>query len=185
MRVERMNTSRQENQYRFFCTTDPATWETYERRGYDEQHAQDSRGTKQSGDIQGRGEGRGRLGGGKKGEGGGMTKRQDDKGGGVEKGTGTINKANSSIQTEASRNGKVPGVGGGNNVEGSRQEEGVRSSRTYRQDAQKGTGPIQTTLSEMWKAKTSAELRSWSEDMEMRLRDIQTPRIRSKSLSYA
>ena len=40
--VDRMNNTRQENKYKYFCTTDPATWETHQPNGYDKTVRPDS-----------------------------------------------------------------------------------------------------------------------------------------------
>lgn len=95
--------------------------------------------------------------------------------------SGSANKDYSNTQTEAPRYGKESGVGGGDKVEGSRYGEG---SRTYRQEVQKGSGPIQATLGDMWKGKGKDTMRPWSEDVELRLRELeigQDSRQRSES----
>ena len=176
-RVDRMNKSRQENQYRFFCTTDPATWETYEQRSNEGQHTPDSHGQNQAGDKQGRGGARGRLGGGKRGEGGGAVHKKGENVGVEARTGGFTDNINGSTQTEAIRSGNDLGVrggvsgNGGLGGDGERQEEG---SRAFRQEKKKGPGPTQTTLSEMWTQKVKEkDLRSWSEDMEARLSELE------------
>lgn len=59
----RMNNTRHENRYRYFCTTDPATWETYEQHNHEEHQMPDSQGQSQWSEVHRRGVGRGRLGG--------------------------------------------------------------------------------------------------------------------------
>lgn len=156
-RVERMYTTRQENRYKFFCTNDPATWETHERYNAGEQHTADLHEQGRKEDDQRRKAAKGRLGGGERGDGGGgATQRQTGLG----------------VETRAPRNGNGPGVGGGNN-------SGSGGGRTSRQDGQKGKGlglgpgPVQTTLSDMWKDR---DMRSWSEDMDSRMRELEKGR---------
>ena len=85
--VDRLNKTWKENSYRFFCTTDPATWEN--NLGY--------YGGDQPSDTQSYGDdlhwqegmgGRGRLGGGLQGEGGGGMQRGVDNGWGGHEGRG-------------------------------------------------------------------------------------------------
>lgn len=111
-----------------------------------EQNMSDSQGQEQVGGQQKWEIARGRLGGGKRGEGGGNTQRQADKGGeGTRAGTRVgenkgKDKDNGNTQTEAPRNSNADGVRGGNNgkvVAGDRQATG---SRVYRQDT-RGTEP--------------------------------------------
>ena len=153
-----MNKVQQENQYRFFCTTDPATWETYEQCSNMGQHLSDLQRQPQPGNTQGRGGARGRLEGGKKGEGGGTGQKKGEKG----EESRTSDNVNGSIQTEAPRFGNASGVRGVSSGGGNRLEEG---SRAYRQE--KGPGPSQTTLNKMWKGKEKEiDMRSWSQDIE-------------------
>ena len=67
-RVDRMNKTWRDNSYKFFCTTDPATWETHEQRYYEGQHTTDVHGLDRAGAVQRQGKGtpKGRLGGGGK-----------------------------------------------------------------------------------------------------------------------
>jgi hypothetical protein len=170
-RAARMNTTRQENNYRFFCTVDPATWETNDNSHSVEHDTVDTGpgGSRGQFEFQ-RWEGaRGRLGGGRRGEGGGFSQRQADKGW---EGVGVDTRAgggrdNGNVQTEAYKNGKEVGVRGGNS--------GTGGTRGYKHGVPKGPGPMQTTLSEMWKRKEN-ETRSWSEDPAI----IQVEREREK-----
>ena len=168
-RVARMNKTRQENKYRFFCTDDPATWETNED-GYDVEH--NTEGVHgQGGEPQRWERARGRLGGGSRGEGGGFIQRQRDKGWeGVRADTRAGgSKDNGNVQTEAPRIGKTVGAG----------RDG---DRAYRQGPQKGAGPLQATLNEMWKGKEK-DTRSWSEDMAIMEREREKDRQQS-AISY-
>ena len=189
-RVDRMNRVRQENKYRYFCTTDPATWETHEFSSHDKQketnlHMQEQGGGPRATEAVGDG----RRGGRKGAEGGSSkananTQRQE---GGV--GVGVNAKAGSSRdkdngndQTEVPRNGNNSTVRDGDNRKGdgggvNRQEGGPRN---YRQNAQRASGPSQSqmTLKEMWstwKGK-DRDLRSWSEDIDARMQQIESDR---------
>lgn len=176
-RVNRMNQTRQENRYKFFCTTDPATWETYEHGRNEEQYTADSHGQDHRGGSQRWEEVRGRLGGGKRGEGGGYAQKQADKEGvGARVDTragGSKDQANSNVNAEAHRYGDRQGVG----------------SRTYRPDTQMAPGPSQTTLNEMWKGKgrdlqpwaDERDLRTWSQDVNARMYELEKDRQHSST----
>jgi hypothetical protein len=189
-RADRMNKSRQENRYKFFCTTDPATWETYDHPNSEGQLTADSHGQEQRGGSQRGEEARGRLAGGMSGEGGGSnTQRQADRGAEgarITKAGGSKDKVDGIAQTEASRNGVGSGSGsgvrGGNNGKGGDGDRQGVGSRVYRQDTQRAPGPTQTTLNDMWKGK-ERDLRSWSEDMDLRMRELEMARGRYHSSS--
>ena len=207
MRVDRMNRTWQENKYKFFCTSDPATWELHEHGRVEEQIVTDSRGQVQRGGTQRTGEARGRLGGGKKGEGGGNVQKPGAKEGGNtqksadkrKEGARAETRADASgshinDSTEAPGNGNSFGVrGGGNYYGGDTEEHQDHGSRMYRPDIQRPPGLSQTTLNAMWKGKeketrqwadepiTARDLRSWSEDLEQRLQGLERGRHYSTS----
>ena len=200
-RVDRMNNTRQENRYKYFCTTDPATWETHQPNGYDktvrpdshmqgpgdypchtrdEQNGGDPHTQGYNGGSQGWQMAGGRKGGGKKGgrEAGSNTQRQADKGGeearALPRAGGSKDKDNGNAQTGALRS-NGPGVTVGDR--GQRTEE-VRQgggNRVYRQETQREPAPSQRTLNDMWKGK-ERDLRSWSEDINARMRELEMDR---------
>jgi hypothetical protein len=86
-------------------------------------------------------------------------------------------------QTEATIFGKGGVAGDGSTGRGGDAGGQGEGSRAYRQEAQRGPGPTQVTLSDMWKAKDNA-LRSWTEEMESRMHELETDRQRSRSMSY-
>jgi hypothetical protein len=154
-----MNNSRQENGYKYFCTTDPATWETHEHNTYAEQNADDLREPEQGGGLRKWEEARGRLTGRKRGGGGGNTQKKVEKeweevrrdtraGGSNEK-----DKVNGNAQREASRNINASGVRGGDNGNGAVGDRQAAGSRAYRQNEQRVLGPSQTMLNDVWKGK--------------------------------
>ena len=114
LRLDKMNKTKGDNRYKYYCTSDPNTWETFDSNeqelattGYNdirrETHITEER------------EGiRGRLGGGKRGEGEG-TQREPDKGWEGMKASvrGGGLRANSMIQTEGNVYGNRTGVGNG------------------------------------------------------------------------
>ena len=195
-RVDRMNNTRQENKYKYFCTTDPATWETHQPSGYDksartDSHMQGPRDEQDGGDphMQGYNGGSqgwqvagGRKGGGKKGgrEADSNTQRQVDKGGEEARtlpragGSKDKDKDNGNVQTGALRSN-----GPGMTVEdrGRRNEEARQGvgNRAYRQEVQREPIPTQRTLNDMWKEK-ERDLRSWSEDINARMRELEMDR---------
>jgi hypothetical protein len=187
-RVDRMNKTRQENKYKYFCTTDPATWETYEHNDQDndeqnkvDSHTQGQKGGSQRWEVAGARKGGGKKGGGGGGgEGSGDTQRQADKGGEVREdtragGSGSRDKDNGNAQTEAPRNTSGVRVGSsGKGYEGATSSQEARP-RAYRQEAQRVPGPSQTTLKEMWKGK-ERDFRSWSEDIDARMRELEMDR---------
>lgn len=187
-RVSRMNNTRQENRYKYFCTTDPATWETFERNTA-EQNDADLRGSEQRGGGQKWEEVRGgRRGGGKKGEVSGNTQKVAEKGGeeargdtrAASGGSNVQDKVNGNNQTEASRNGNDSGArgrGSGKNDAGVRQAAGHRA---YRQEEQRAPEPSQRTLNEMWKER-ERDFRDWSESMEDRMREMEMGRHQHSS----
>ena len=169
VRADRMNNTRKENKYKYFCTTDPATWETHQYNGYDKTARSDShmqgpgdhpghtRDEQDEGDphMQGYNGGSqgwqvagGRKGGGTKGGrgAGSNTQRQADKGGEeartLARAGGSKDKDNGNAQTEAFRSkGYRAGVGdSGWRNEGARQGVG---NRAYRQEPQRETVPTQ------------------------------------------
>lgn len=147
-----MNQKRKEKNYKYYCTEDPATWETNDP-GEPEMLVMDTQKTQSS--ILGYAEGRGRLGGGKQGEGGGMQQIPDKgwEGRRADMGTGS-NKVNSNIQTEAPKYSNMYGINLRNN---DKQSEMTRQTggRNYKQGTPKGKeiGAPQMTLNTFWKGK--------------------------------
>ena len=187
-RVDRMNKTRRDNNYKFFCTTDPATWETYEHRIYEGQRTTDVHGRDRAGPALR--QGKGRLGGGKPGEGGGVTTQKTTVGGKGEMRTdtrpgGIKANANGNTQTEAPGFGNGYGVGGGSSGQygdGARPSEGQRA---YRQETQREPEFTQVTLNKMWKGKErEINYRAWSEDIDARMRELDRERDRLRSMSY-
>ena len=88
------------------------------------------------------------------------------------------NKAFGSTQTNASNHGNAQG--------GSKDKVADTGGRIYRMGTQngKGLGPLQTTLSELWKGNTiGTPTCSWSEDIAWREQESQKDRQQS-TLSY-
>jgi hypothetical protein len=179
-RVDKMNSSRQENRYKYFCTNDPATWETYENKKHNEHQQDDVYGKEYRGEGQGRGEARGRLGGGVRGEGGGQGQgygyRQADKGWEGMKAKaktrtgGDGDKSNSITQTGAPGNGDKSDAGREIRGESSREDQQEAAvHRAYRREMREMMTTTQTTLPDMWGG-ISKDTRSWSEDIEARTR---------------
>ncbi|KAF8812171.1 hypothetical protein BYT27DRAFT_7252127 [Phlegmacium glaucopus] len=176
-----MNHTHQENRYKFFCTTDPTTWEIIEgldRPGTEEEEHRQRRGVfrKESTTKYHKvGGGTGRLAGGQRGE----ENIQRTRDNGWER-----------IREELGSNG---GRDTDNWREGPHSEENKRAGkeierkkeagkRSYRQDIHKNKGPTQTTLIEAWANK---DTRSWAEQLEEI--DEETERDRqnlSSALSY-
>lgn len=162
-RVAKMNKSRQENKYRFFCTDDPATWETNNDSHSTELNMEGLQG--QRSETQRWEEARGRLGSGRRGDGGGYSQRQTDKGWeGMKDARAGSSKDNGNVQTEAPKNGRTVRDGESRmaNDAGTNQ---ITGTRVFKQGLQKGTG-TQTTLNEMWKG-MEKDTRSWSEDPDI------------------
>ena len=162
-RVAKMNKSRQENKYRFFCTNDPATWETNNDSHSTELNMEGLQG--QRSETQRWEEARGRLGGGRRGDGGGYSQRQTDKGWeGMKDARAGSSKDNGNVQTEAPKNGRTVRDGESRmaNDAGTNQ---ITGTRVFKQGLQKGTG-TQTTLNEMWKG-MEKDTWSWSEDPDI------------------
>ena len=151
--IQRMNKAKNNNQYKFYCTSDLATWE------FNEPDTQEGYGTDASrevgGNMQREERVRGRLGGGGRGEGGG-TQRVLDKGwegmrGDMRKG-GYKDKDNSSIQTKSTKQGNVNSIRSNSRDKDSGKSQQT-SGRSYKQGIHKDLGPSQTTLNECWKDK--------------------------------
>lgn len=155
-----MNNTRKENKYKYFCTTDPATWETHQYNRYDktarsdshmqgpgdhpghtrdeqdegDPHMQEYNGGSQGWQVAG-----GRKGGGTKGGrgAGSNTQRQADKGGEeartLARAGGSKDKDNGNAQTEAfrSKGYRARVRDSGWRNEGARQGVG---NRAYRQE---------------------------------------------------
>lgn len=71
LKLQKMNKTRSENIYKFYCTSDPTTWETNEANEHD-MHKIVTDVNPDRRDCYEIAGARGRLGGGKRGEGGGM-----------------------------------------------------------------------------------------------------------------
>ena len=132
-RLERMKKTRSENKYKFFCTSDPATWETNKPADQDRSELVTDN-TKRV--YQEKDKGRGRLGGGKRGKGGGMQRVQDKgwEGMRVDKRTDS-NKDNGRVPTEAHNHGNMIGTGYGSrdkDLEISRPSGGGNTNREYK-----------------------------------------------------
>ena len=131
--------------YKYFCTADPAMWETSLENYEGDQNMPDTQGY--GSDSQWQEGARGRLGRGKGGEGGGRGQKGIDRGwGGVNVDTRAGgNKGYDSSQTEATNHGNGNGVASGS--------KGKEVNRNYRKETQvgQGIGPSQTTLKELWK----------------------------------
>ena len=182
-RMERMNKTRKENNYKFFCTTDPATWETNSGNYEGDQNLMDTSGRGYGGDSLWQEGARGRLGGGKRGEGGGTQRGVDSGWEGVKADTRAGgNKSYGSSQIEPTSYGNVQGVASGSN---SRGKEVDTTSRNYKPMTQKGQGQglSQTTLNDLWKPEGQTT-RSWSEDIAWRERESNKDRQQS-TVSYA
>jgi hypothetical protein len=182
-RVDRMNRVRKENNYKYFCTTDPATWETNSGNFEGDQYASDSQGY--GGDPPRQDGARGRLGGGYRGEGGGGMQ------GGVDKGWGGVNadtraggnKDYGSSQTVTTSHGGAQGV-----ASGSKAQVAAAAIRIYRPETQRGqVSAAQTTLTDLWTQPRGTNAvsgaRSWSEDVAWRERESQKDSQQS-ALSY-
>ena len=80
IRLQKMNSTRSKNKYKYFCTSDPKTWETNEVFNQDLNGMENNiagRDTREIEKERERVRGRGRLGGGKRGEGGGTQQIPD------------------------------------------------------------------------------------------------------------
>ena len=113
-RVERLNMTRKDNNYKYFCTIDPATWETNPGYCSEDQLAGMQRGGEGDDSRWQEGE-RGSSGGGLRGEGGGGVQRGMDRGWeGVQTGTRAGgNRTHGSLQTEPTNNGNGQGQASG------------------------------------------------------------------------
>lgn len=182
-RVNKMNNARQENRYKYFCTTDPATWETHELNEHTVKNTGDLRGQEQREGAEEWQEARGRPGGGKRGEGSNNAQKQADKGGAradvMEGGSNVKDKFNGTTQTEAPRNGNASRVRGGDNGKGAGDRQAA-GGRAYRQAEHGLLGPSQQTLNHMWKGKEK-DLRAWSEDIDARMRELEMGGYRKTS----
>lgn len=163
-RLDRLNKTRKENNYRYFCTTDPATWETNLGNNEENQFIPDSGN---GGDLHLQGGARGRLGGRGRGEGGGVQGGVDNGWGGVKADTragGNRFQVHGGSQIEPTNNGNAQGV-----ASGSKGKAVNTVFRNYRTETQNGqnSGPTQTTLSDLWKGADN-NTRSWSEDIAWR-----------------
>ena len=143
--VDRMNKTRKENMYKYFCTANPVTWETSLENYEGDQNMPDTQGYVSNPQWQ---EGaRGRLGRGNGGEGGGGGQKGIDRGwGGVNADTRAGgNKGYDSSQTEATNHGSGNSMASGS--------KGKEANRNYRKETQvgQGIGLSQTTLKELWK----------------------------------
>ena len=179
-RVDRMNKVRKENNYKYFCTIDPATWETNSGSYEGDQYATDSQGY--GGDAFRQEGARGSLGGGYRGEGGGGMQ------GGVDKGWGGVNvdtraggnKDYGSPQTAPTSHGGVQGAAGG-----SKPKAPAVATRSYRPETQRGQASAQTKLTDLWSQPKDINggARSWAEDIAWREQESQKDRQQS-DLSY-
>jgi hypothetical protein len=97
-------------------------------------------------------------------------------------GSNVKDRGNGNAQAEASRNGNASGVRGGDNGTGVLGDRQAAGPRAYRQEEQRVPGPSQATLNEMWKGKErERDFRSWSEDMDSRMRELELGRYRNTS----
>lgn len=172
--------TRKDNNYKYFCTIDPATWETNPGYCSEDQLAGMQRGGEGDDSRWQEGE-RGSSGGGLRGEGGGGVQRGMDRGWeGVQTGTRAGgNRTHGSLQTEPTNNGNGQGQ-----ASGSKATVGDVGNRNYRAEKPKGKGKetLQTTLSDLWKD-NNVTGRSWDEDIAWRKQESNKDRQLS-TLSY-
>ena len=127
---------------------------------------------------------RGRLGGGRRGKGGGV-QRVPDKGWegrrAVTKVIGNKDKVNGNTQTEGHKHGNAMDTnnGMGDKVAGLIHPAG---SRNYKQGNRKDPGPLETTLNEFWKGKEK-DMRSWLEEMA-ELEEIEAEQRKARQESF-
>ena len=145
-----MNISRSDNWYTFYCTADPATWEINESSKQEHLTAESYKTER----VNVRGEDtRGRLGGGRRGDGGGSQRILDKGWEGMKEGMRMGgNKGNMHAQTEVAKQINV----NGSRSNGKDKDSGgshYTGGRNYKQGLQKGIGPSQTTLNDCWKGK--------------------------------
>ena len=142
-----MNKTRSKNKYKFYCTADPNTWETYNTNI---QEPADLGENRKESENYVRGGAKGRLGGGKRGEGGGA-QRVPDNGWEGRKANMRVegSRSNNNMQIEDHNHGNVFGNGNGNR---DKETDTVKQSngRKYKVGVQKDTGMLQTTLNEFW-----------------------------------
>ena len=182
LRLEKMNKTRNESKYKYYCTSNPVTWETFSTGALDTRIAD---GNVTGIGIQEEGRAYGRFGGRRRGEGGEAQRIPDRGWEGRKAGMGMVrNKAISNKQTENHKQSNVFGVRStirDKVMEGSHQQGG----RKYKQVAQKDTGVYQTTLNEFWKEKEK-DMHPWSEEMEEldELEGMQAKNSQESTLSY-
>jgi hypothetical protein len=159
-----MNKTRNDNKYKFYCTSDPATWETFES-GVTDTHITGSYGARTG--NQRREEGKEMESGRRRNERGEVTRRPDNGWEGRREGmriNGNKVNGNSNTQTEAYKHSNV--IDAGSNIRdkglGAAHKEVVRK---YKQGGLKDTRAAQTTLNAFWAGKEK-DLRSWLEEME-------------------
>ena len=149
LRLQKMNNTRSENKYKYFCTSDPKLGKPMRhpiRTGLGLK-------TAQPGEILvklERDRGRGRLGGYKRGDGGGTQWIPDKGWEWMKLGMRTEgNKLNGSIQIEGHNHGNVTSI-----ENGSRDRETVKAwqsgGRKYKKGIQKESGGAQTMLNKFW-----------------------------------
>ena len=187
-RIEKMNKTRSNNAYKFYCMADPKTWETHETNAQEPQVAETNKTSIGYHEREERERARGRLAGGNRGDGGGFQKVADKGWEGMKEMKAGMrmggNRVNSNLQTEDSNNGNVIGSGLGNRVKDPvtmRQLGG----RKYKSGVQKDAGSSQMTLNRFWTGKEK-DLQSWSEEMEEldQLDIIQAKGSQESTLSY-
>ena len=177
-----MNKTRNENKYKYYCTSNPATWETFST-GASDTHIVDGNVTGIG--IQEEVRAYGRFGGRRRGEGGGLQRIPDRGWEGRKAGMGTVrNKAIGNKQTENHKQSNVFGIRStirDKVIEGLHQQ----GSSKYKQVAQKDTGVSQTMLNEFWKGKEK-DMRPWLEEMEEldELEGMQAMNSQESTLSY-
>ena len=126
LRLQKMNNTRNKNKYKYFCTSDPKTWETNKATDQDRLGVKNSTARRDPCEIEKEREkdrGRGRLGGYKRGDGGGTQQIPDKGWEGMKLGMRMEgNKLNGSIQIEGHNHGNVTSI-----ENGSRDRETVKA----------------------------------------------------------
>ena len=180
--LDKMNQTRSENKYKYYCTSNPATWETHESGHQQIHNPEPPNIRKENQDGTGA---RGRLGGGIRGGGGGMQRVPDSgwEGRRTDMRVGG-NNGNGNKQTEAFKHGSVGIISNGIRDKGSDQVWHT-GGRLYKQGTQKDKGVSQATLSDFWKGKDK-DMRTWSEEMEEldRVDDMHNKGSQESRISY-
>ena len=180
-RMIKMNKTINENKYKYYCTSDPATWEFADSC---EQETPNTELHGAKGDDQRYIEVRGRLGGGRRGKGGGVQRVPDKWWEGrraITRAVGNKDKDNGNTQIEGHKHSNVMDT---NNSMGDKEAGMIcpASSRNYKQGNRKDPGPLQTTLNEFWKGK-ERDMRSWSEEMA-ELEEIEAEQRKARQESF-